>query len=172
MKKLFWIILFGIMVIGFTGAQDPEFGFQNTAPNFSLGSLDFNNDLRLDLLASGGRKPIVGVPILAGLMNIPLGLWSWVNQDWLGGGITAGAQIGGIVIGALAVSGGNIGMAFASWGLFLGGTIYGVVRGSSQCRKMNSGIAWTGDPLDHITAVAYPTAEGRWSGALTFQTAF
>ncbi|MDR0404053.1 MAG: hypothetical protein LBH35_10765 [Treponema sp.] len=94
MKKLFWIILFKIMVIGFAGVQDFEFDFQNAAPNFSLNTLGFNNDLQPDLPADSRRRPIVGVPFLAGLMNMPLDLWSWINQDRRGDAVVSRLRIG------------------------------------------------------------------------------
>jgi hypothetical protein len=172
MKKLFWIVLFGAMVIGILGAQD--FGFQNTAPNFSLNSLGFNTGLQLDLLAGGGREPIISSPFLAGLTNIPLGLWSWMNQDWLGGSITAGAEVGGYVLFFLATRGtfSSGGALFGGFALFLGGMIYGYVRGSGQCKQMNAALAWTGNPMNHITATALPTPEGALAGSLTFRATF
>jgi hypothetical protein len=171
MKKIFWIVFLGAMVIGILGAQDFEFGFQNTAPNFSPKLLGFNTGLRLDLLAEGGRKPIISSPFLAGLTNIPLGLWSWMNQDWLGGSITAVTEIGGYL---MAILGGedDMGMALGGFAFLLGGTIYGYVRGSGQCKKMNTAVAWTGNPMDHITAVALPTPEGGLAGSLTFRAVF
>jgi hypothetical protein len=170
MKKVFWIVFLGAMVIGFLGAQDLDFGFQNTAPNFSLNPSGFNTGLRVDLLADSGRRPIIGSPFLAGLTNIPLGLWSWMNQDWLGGAITAGAEAGGYLL--VLFAGDNTGQALGGFGLFLGGVIYGYVRGSGQCKKMNAGVAWTGNPMDHIIATALPTPEGGLAGSLTFRAAF
>jgi hypothetical protein len=54
---------------------------------------------------------------------------------------------------------------------FAGGIIYGYIRGSGQYKKQN-GIAWTANPLDHITAFALPTHDGNFIGNLTFKAAF
>jgi hypothetical protein len=127
--------------------------------------------LQLDLLAAGGRKPIIGSPFLAGLTNIPLGLWSWINQDWLGGSIIAGTEIGGYLLFSLGMSS-NAMMLLPGYALFVGGMIYGYVRGSGQCKKMNASLAWTGNPLNHITATALPRPEGGVDGSLAFRVAF
>jgi hypothetical protein len=170
MKKLFGIVLFGAMVTGILGAQDFESDFQNTTTIFSQNTLGFTtDDLRLDLLADEGRKPIISSPFLAGLTNIPLGLWSWMNQDWLGGGITAGAELGGYLLVYLSDGGGQ---AFGGFFLFLGGMIYGYIRGSGECERMNAAVARTGNPLDHISLTVLPAPEGGLVGNLTFRIDF
>jgi hypothetical protein len=57
-------------------------------------------------------------------------------------------------------------------GMMIGGMLFGYFRGSSQYKKQNAATTtWTGNPLDHITAVALPTPDGV-AGSLRFQVAF
>jgi len=176
MKRLLWIVLFGAMITCFAGAQEFEFNFLNSLPVFETNSIGYNSGPQLDLMAASGRKPIIGVPILAGFVNSFFGTWSWMNQDWLGGGITAGIEIGGVLILVIAAQNNNAQGMFQALGgaaVFLGGMIYGFVRGFSQSRKMNSAYtAWTGNPLDHITVAVLPAAEGGLAGNLTFSIAY
>jgi hypothetical protein len=180
MKKIFWIVILGAMVIGFLGAQDFGFGFQNTAQKFSINPLGFNTNLQLDLMAEGGSgKPFPGSPFVAGLLNVPFGIYSWMTGDWLGGGLTAGLEVVGLaftVWSNIAYKNGTLtqengGLAFLGFPVFVGGMIYGGIRGSKQY-KLNSSIAWTGNPMDHITAAALPTLDGSFAGSLTFRAAF
>jgi hypothetical protein len=105
------------------------------------------------------------------MLNILLGAWSWSHGDIMGGLLTTVLEAGGAglflfgdsVHGDIEISVGLV--AFAS------GIIYGYVRGSGQYKKKN-GIAWTGNPLDHITVVALPTPDGNFIGDLTFKAAF
>jgi hypothetical protein len=77
MKRIFWIVFLGAMVIGLAGAQDFEFTFKNTAPAFSLSG--FNNSFGPAALAEGGgsNSAFPGSPFMAGLLNVPFGIYSW-----------------------------------------------------------------------------------------------
>ncbi|MDR0495138.1 MAG: hypothetical protein LBG95_05885 [Treponema sp.] len=192
MKKNFWIVIFGAMAIGFLGAQDFGFGFQNTAQNFSINPLGFNNNLQLGLMAEGedseggesgesgkGGKPFPGSPFVAGLLNVPFGIYSWMTGDWFGGALTAGLEAAGVGIivwfNIVINTGGTITQGEALFSLLSipligGGMIFGGIRGTRQYKK--SRIAWTGNPMDHITAAALPTLDGSFAGSLTFRAAF
>jgi hypothetical protein len=180
MKKIFWIVIFGAMVIGFLGAQDFGFGFQNTSQNFSINPLGFNTNLQLDLMAEGGGgKPFPGSSFVAGLLNVPFGIYSWMAGDLLGGALTAGFEVAGVAILVwfnIAANAGTLtyedaGLALLGAPFIIGGMIYGGIRGSKQY-KLNSSMAWTGNPMDHITAAALPTLDGSFAGSLTFRAAF
>ena len=184
MKKLLWIVLFGTMITCFASAQEFEFNFQNSFSAFETASFGFESGTQLDLLAESGRKPTIGVPILAGLLNTLFGTWSWMNQDWVGGGITAGLEAGGIAIMVMSLVKTNSAdpdtntlkygfQALGGAAVYLGGAIYGLVRGISYCKKMNSNaVAWTGNPADHITIAAMPASDGGFTGNLTFKMAY
>jgi hypothetical protein len=128
----------------------------------------------------------------AGLLNMAFGIWSFKNNDLFGGILTAsleGVGLALVPIGfAIALNSevsdediangntfGNAGPGFAvvgiGAGMMIGGMLFGYFRGSSQYKKQNATTAWTGNPLDHITAVALPTPDGV-AGSLTFQVAF
>ena len=127
-------------------------------------SLSFN----LDLLAEGGaKKPFGGSPFLAGLLNMPFGIWSWINKDWLGGSITAGLAIGGIAMMFVAPD-----LILVGLGMYVASPIYGYIRGSSQYKKMTSGIAST-NPINHITVLPVPTgSKGDVGVALAYSMNF
>ncbi|MDR2375167.1 MAG: hypothetical protein LBD96_01890 [Treponema sp.] len=176
MKKVFWIVFLGAIAIGLAGAQNFEFDFQNTAPNFSLSG--FNTSFRPDTFAEegGSNSAFPGSPLMAGLLNVPFGIYSWMNGDILGGVIVAGLESAAL---ALTIVGNNINLDQKAMGIWLGAAIggfivapiYGFVRGSRQYKKLNA-VAWTGNPMDHITVTALPTSEGGVAGSLTFRASF
>jgi len=178
MKKFFLIIIFGAMIICIAGAQNFESGLQKPVLTLSLNTLSFDAmgsySLQPDLMANGTGKPVIGIPIVAGLVNTFFGTWSWINKDWLGGGITAGVQIGGVVIMAIGMADNTLwGMyqGLIGAGVFVGGAVYGLIRGITQCKSMNS-MAWTGNPFDHITAAVLPASDGGFTGNLTFMMSY
>jgi hypothetical protein len=171
--------LFFITVCVLTGAVN--------AQSLSNGFLNPGSGLNLDLLQWGGNYDPAAIKAQqeassAAWLNMVFGLWSFQNNDLFGGILTASLEGVGLVllpIGFAVMSNGedmaSTGTGFAVIGIGLatmtGGMLFGYFRGSSQYEKQNATTAWTGNPLDHITAVALPTPDGI-AGSLTFQVAF
>ena len=176
MKKFLWIVLFAAMAVGFAGAQEFGFNFQNTVPDFSLDPLGISSGVQLNLLSTGrSGAPFPGNRFLAGLLNMPFGIYSWMSRDWWGGAITAGLQIVGLSLYMMPIITGEledgITAVFVGVPLFIAGTIYGYVRGLRHYRQ-NSTMAWTGNPMDHISVAAMPMPDGNFTGHLAFKIAF
>jgi hypothetical protein len=179
MKKVCFVLVLAMVIAGGVFAQ--SFGAIGTnsrimAPAFSGTSvLSGSLPLNLDLLAEEGtKKPFGGSACFAGLLNIPLGLWSWINKDWLGGGITAGLAVGGIVIINISgknTDGGITGLGWLGMGMFIASPIYGYKRGSSQYKKMTEGLA-SANPLDHLTVLPVATSKDDVGLALTYSVNF
>ena len=181
--KLLGIIALMALIAGFAGAQEIEVVPETF--DFSHG-IYFNTMPQLDLLSDGEQKaPIGGIAVVAGLMNMPLGLWSWLHQDWLGGGITAGLMVGGIALvvygvtrdtddlddtmGAMAIM--SIGSIF-----IIASPIYGFFRGMKQFRRLKAASlaeALNENPLNNIMLVVLPTFdENRVMGSFTYSISF
>jgi hypothetical protein len=161
-------------------SADSGFGF--AAP--LSGAFRQNSDFTLDLLADGTGGSSGGWMteslFVAGLLNIPFGLWSWMNKDWLGAGITTGLYAIGITtmvvsnVGLVNEDNALIVMIGALVGL-IGAPIYGYIRGSGQCETIqarNFANATGDNPLSHISLVALPTGKGNFGGVLTWSSSF
>ena len=142
MKKI--IVLLALLLV-FTGsifASEIEFINVGNGLNFNLMQTGgINPYYRISYLSDGSGYPgylIGGFPFIAGMYNTIFGLWSWIHQDWLGGGITAGLMVGGAILGSISASNNDMDMAMVSFGALLGGMIYGYWRGSSQFRQMQA----------------------------------
>ena len=143
--------------------------------------------------SDGPQEPWGGSPALAGLINSAFGIWSWGNHDTFGGVMTTLLQVGGIAciyVGAFAgtdkamsgnVSGGVDTMVYAYYGglaLFVGGTVFGVVRGVTQYNKKMAAYrsfaeAINDNPLNNISLVVFPTGDKKGvAGALTYSMSF
>jgi hypothetical protein len=160
-------------------SSDSAFGLDLGFATPLSGASRQNSGFALDLLAGGSSGGFMtGSPFLAGLLNIfpaPIGLWSWLNKDWLGGGITAGLSIGGLTIAVISVMGDEIstGLALAGMGMVVASYVYGYIRGSSQCKAIRGLASATDDnPLSHISFAALPTGNGNFAGALTWSSSF
>ena len=135
-------------------------------------------------------EPWGGHPVIAGWVNTVFGIWSFTNDDFPGGILTAGLQIGGVALAVIGLnlyrdwywSGGNYVLAqvtyFVGYGITGAGTVYGFYRGLTQySRKMATARSFTealGDnPLNNITLTAYPAFdERRVAGALTYSVSY
>ena len=135
--------------------------------------------------STNGPKEPWGNPAVAGLANSVFGIWSWTNGDYFGGFLTSFLEAGGA---ALMISSPYLYNATKNkilfWSAFYGGlaitaggTVFGVVRGVTQYNKKMAAYrsfseAISGNPLDNISLVAYPTADKRVAGALTYSLSF
>jgi hypothetical protein len=197
-KKMVKRIVLGLLIMavsaGVAVAQESACG--SSCVSFGLGSdfglgvkgnfmaantaLSFEPGLNLDLYADGVSAAFMTENrFLAGLLNMPLGLWSWLNKDWLGGGITAGLAVGGVVL--LIVASQNTdnqdGLVMALGGMALAGAsgIYGFIRGFTYSKTLQAGSvgAISDNPLNHISLVVLPTFDDRNAvGAVTFSYSF
>jgi F0F1-type ATP synthase membrane subunit c/vacuolar-type H+-ATPase subunit K len=187
-------VILAVVAAGVAGAQPLSFdnaGFSRIAPPGGIGldtvlavplsdtaEAGSNAGFSLDLMAAGSSGGwVTGSPFLAGLLNMPFGLWSWINRDWLGGGITAGLAVGGITVAALAMTGDepSVGMSLLGMGMYIASPIYGFIRGSGQARKMQAGSlaeALNDNPLNHINFVALPNGKGGVAGSFGYSLAW
>ena len=135
-------------------------------------------------------EPWGGHPAIAGWVNMFLGIWSFTNDDFPGGLVTAGLQVSGVAASIIGNSlyrtwywsGGSYATAqiiyFVGHGLTATGAVYGFYRGFTQySRKMAAARSFAealGDnPLNNITLVAYPAFdERRVAGTLTYSVSF
>ena len=138
--------------------------------------------------ADGPKEPWGGSPAVAGLVNSAFGIWSWTNSDIFGGVMTTLLEAGGIAViyvGIVAgINQGGKGGAdtvlitySAGAAMAVGGIVFGVVRGVTQYNKKMALYrsfteAISGNPLNNISMVAYPTAEKRIAGSLTYSLLF
>ena len=125
----------------------------------------FDARYNLNLLADGSSGVLTESPFLAGLLNIPFGLWSWLNKDWVGGGVTVGLYFLGFILQS-----GDIISFFVGGALLIVAPIYGFFRGIDRCGQIKKGLAdaINDNPLYHITAVALPDGKGGAAGALMY----
>ncbi|MDR2784132.1 MAG: hypothetical protein LBB48_09915 [Treponema sp.] len=170
MKKLFFVFLTVCVLTGAVSAQSLSNGFLNPS-----------SGLNLDLLQWGGNYDPGASK--AALLNTAFGIWSFKNNDLFGGILTAsleGVGLALVPIGIVVATSGTGDSKSLTTGtvvmligtaIMTGGIVFGYFRGSSQYKKQNAATAWTGNPLDHITAVALPAPNGV-TGSLTFKAAF
>ena len=144
-------------------------------------------------LHTGLGEPWGGHPVIAGIANTFLGIWSFTNNDIGGGIMTAGLQLGGVALTTVAWN-----MFPRTWtlqtgwhrpvmGVMLGyagnalsavGTIYGFARGFSQYNRQIAAArsfveAINSNPMNNISLVALPTFDDRrFVGALTYSLSF
>jgi len=134
---------------------------------------------------SGPKEPWGGSPAVAGLANSVFGIWSWTNGDYLGGFLTSFFEAGGA---ALLLSSPSLYKAtkkeilywsalFGGIAITVGGSAFGVVRGVTQYNKKMAAYRSfseeiSGNPLNNISLVAYPTADKSIAGALTYSLSF
>ena len=136
--------------------------------------------------------PWGGHPAVAGLINTIFGIWSFTNNDFAGGFMTAGLQFGGAAVTAVAWnmfprtwhvgqgwrrSTAGVVMAYAGNALSVAGTVYGFFRGFTQYNTqmaMARGFAGiNGNPMENITLTAVPAPDGKRSvWALTYSVSF
>ena len=120
--------------------------------------------------------PWGGHPVVAGLVNTIFGVWSFTNDDFNGGLMTAGLQVGGILASIIGPSlfrdsWGRINTAgmlfyYAGLGLTVGGTIYGFHRGFTQYNRKTAAArsfaeAINTNPMNNISVTAFPTSGGK-----------
>jgi len=182
-KQIFFVLLLATLITGSIFAQDVfntglsttggHFGFE-TAFNYQLTALGFGYDFKPDLMddskASSSGPVLTGVPFLAGYLNLPYGLWSWLNKDYLGAGITSGAELVGTAL--MFVGGKGL---FLGPMLMIGGMVYGYVRGYKQAKAMKASSlaqAISDDPTKHLSLAFLPTADGALAGSLTYSLSF
>ena len=139
---------------------------------------------------SAQDEPWGGHPAIAGWVNMFLGIWSFTNDDFPGGLVTAGFQVSGVAASIIGNSlyrtwywsGGSYATAqiiyFVGYGLTATGAVYGFYRGFTQySRKMAAARSFaeaiSDNPLNNITLVAYPAFdERRVAGALTYSLSY
>ena len=133
--------------------------------------------------------PWGGHPVVAGFVNTVFGIWSFTNDDFSAGLLTAGLEVGGITLSLIGSSlykswydkGGSATVAqiiyYAGYGALVGGAIYGFYKGYTQyntkmaaARSARSFAEALGDnPLNNISLVALPTSDGKHiAGAVTY----
>ena len=186
MKKVILGLLVMAVITGGVCAYETGVETSGIDASLNLGTLTqvsyFDTGIEFDLFADGGRKPSGGNPFFAGLLNMPAGLWSWMNKDWVGGGITAGLLAAGIGLAVYTVLSTDdaedapIGKMLLAAGLIVASPIYGFFRGMSKYKKMRaaSETAMGDNPLDHITLVVMPTFGERNSavGSLSYSMSY
>jgi len=176
MKRVLLLLALALIIAGGIFAQEnlnETFNVGNSLGFNPMETLSFNSGFQLDMMSDGGqREPFGGIPLVAGLMNMPLGLWSWLHQDWLGGGITAGLFIGGTILIITAEGDAGVFQLLAGVGMLLASPVYGFFRGMSQFRQMQAASfaeAINDNPLNNISFVALPTFnDGRVGAAGIF----
>jgi len=154
-------------VIGYGLVTDFGFNMNENLSAINQRSL-FDARYNLNLLTDGSSGFMTENVFLAGLLNIPFGLWSWLNHDWIGGGVTAGLCFLGSYI-ALNLQ--NMGFeALLFMPIIIAAPIYGFFRGMNQCKQIKNGLAdaINDNPLNHITAVVLPNGKGGATGALMY----
>ena len=187
-RKLFIPVMLVCLLVFFTNAvaaQEATVGTFGLGTGFGFGTNTFNltpmqNYPGYDSDAMQAQRKQAMAPVKAGALNMLGGLWSWQNGDIFGGAMTAGLEGGGLALAIVGFAllanadndnaGPRLLVALGGTLVFTGGAAFGYFRGSSQYKKMNS-VAWTGNPMDHITAVALPTPDGI-AGSLMFRAAF
>jgi hypothetical protein len=169
-KSVVLLLVLAIVAAGNVFAQDIRLDKVKFSADVS--QLSLNSGVTVTPLQAGGgeRK---GSPVGAAFLNVLGGWYSWSVGDIFGGALTAGLEAVGLILpvagvftiasavdaedgealstGILMVAGG--GAAFA------GGAIFGFFRGWSQYKKVN-GIAWTGNPFDHVSFGIAPDGGG------------
>jgi len=176
-KKIIIGLLITLFAAAIAGAAETENGIPVLDQSLVNRSY-FSNELSLYASGSG---PWGGHPITAGLINTLFGIWSFTNGDILGGIVTAGLYIAGIVCMVIIPvaafnSAVNSNSAEDAFGLLTEGTIwmiiggvlvgiapvYGFIRGFSQYQKMTGATAgsFSDNPLKNTSFVIFPTGNG------------
>jgi len=172
--KLFLFLVLTFAVVGSVFSGD----FNYTLSERHFSSTDTSESF--DLYADGGKKaPIGGTAIIAGFMNMPLGIWSWMHEDWLGGAITAGLLIGGftvLVIAGQESGDAPLGKIFLGVGMVIASPIYGFIRGKNQYKKLKAqSLAkdTSNNPMDNISLVVFPTFDdNNLAGSLSYSFSY
>jgi len=173
--KLFLFLVLTFAVVGSVFAGD--FGYTLSERHFS--SADTSESF--DLYAEGGKKaPKGGTAVIAGFMNMPLGIWSWMHEDWLGGSITAGLLIGGIIVYIIPIIRDDedfpIGNFLIGTAMIFASPIYGFFRGKSQYTKLKAqslAKETSNNPMDNISLVVFPTFdENNLAGRLSYSFSY
>ena len=130
--------------------------------------------------------PWGGHPVVAGLVNTIFGVWSFTNDDFAGGFMTAGLQLGGFAFSVFApgilIGTGN----WTAWRMVVlagnvmsvAGTVYGFYRGFTQYNIKTAAArsfaeAINTNPMNNISMVAIPTLDDRrFVGTLTYSISF
>ena len=130
---------------------------------------------------AGQGEPWGGHPAVAGLVNTIFGIWSFTNDDFAGGLLTVGLQLGGAAVTAVAWnmfprtwqmgqgwrrSTAGVVMAYAGNAMSVAGTVYGFFRGFTQyntqmARARGFAEAINDNPLNNISVAAFPTSDGK-----------
>ncbi|MDR2551843.1 MAG: hypothetical protein LBD31_01560 [Treponema sp.] len=179
-KKWMVCLVLAALIAGGVFAQEGGFGFESGGVGALLAvpSADFDGGLELVPLAAGsGGGFLTGNRFAAGALNLPLGLWSWLNRDWLGGALTAGLEGAGIVLVAMgAGEGGSTISIILGIGVGIGGAVYGFRRGWRECGKIQQAQslaeALRENPLKHVSLAAAPNGEGGMAGVLVWQASW
>ena len=131
-------------------------------------------------------EPWGGHPVAAGLVNTIFGIWSFTNDDFQGGLMTAGIQVGGILASIIApglfIGTGNWTAAqmtrLAGSVVYVGGLVYSFHRGFTQFNAKTAAArsfaeAVNSNPMNNISLVAMPTFDDRrFVGSLTYSLSF
>ena len=136
-------------------------------------------------------EPWGGHPAIAGWINMFFGIWSFTNDDFSGGLMTAGLQVGGIAVSIIGSSlwrswfWSNPGLAsiaritsFGGYVITVAGSIYGFYRGFTQYNRRMAAArgfaeAINSNPMNNISLVAFPTLDKRrFVGALAYSLSF
>jgi hypothetical protein len=184
-KKVLFLLVFAVLASG-VFAQEAGLSFESLGYDTSLAvpvmlQGDFNGGFELAPLAEGSSASssggfLTGNRFAAGALNLPLGLWSWLNRDWLGGALTAGLEGFGIGLAVYAVVSNDLVYVLGGIGLIIGGAVYGFRRGWSQCKNIQQAgslaEALGENPLKHISLAAAPNGKGGVAGALAWRSAW
>jgi hypothetical protein len=186
-KKVLFLMVLAVIAAGSMFAGEAGLSFESIGYDTSLAvpvlfPAEFDGGFELAPLAEGSSASssggiLTGSKFVAGVLNLPLGLWSWLNKDWWGGGMTAGLEGGGftlLLVGAFVKE--SVAMVFIGLGVFIGGAVYGFKRGWAECGKIQQAgslaEALGENPLKHISLAAAPNGEGGMAGALTWRAAW
>jgi hypothetical protein len=195
-KKIVLGLFVMVVIAGAAGAQETAwalntgntFGFGINSSFMALGQPSiFGTRANIDLFADSGSSGFMTENrFVAGLLNMPLGFWSWMNKDWLGGGITAGLMAGGIACMVYGMSqdsgdsegpiGEGLGTALLGAGMVIASPIFGFFRGLSYSKRLQASSlaeAISDNPMNHISLIVLPTFDERKAiGAFTYSLSY
>lgn len=194
-KNAFFLFLFFIVGVGLSAQTSSggaaEFSFRGlSSPGFNLclvqkQFVNLGDDSSHDLDDGAGK---------ASALNILFGLWSWSHNDVVGGLFTTLLEGGGIfffIIGitlpsrakdsgsssseqlslALVSIGPAIILGMVGVAAFVGGIIFGTIRGAREYRRQNA-TAGAENPLNHISVAVLPTNDGGICGNISYTLKF
>ena len=180
-KKIVLGLLVMAVIAAAASAQEASGSF-GTVNAFGFGAKpmavnqfsDQNARSNLKLFADGDSPGVwTDNPTLAGWINTLFGLWSWRNQDWLGGAVTVGLWVAG---GTIFVASNYAPIWIGGLGMMIASPIYGFYRGLTECRKIqaaNLAEAIGDNPLNNISVVVFPAADKKGAvGAFTYKLSF